>query len=103
MPEEDDITLPTIQPQPLPLIPPLPPVTSNMPDTEINKMHLQMSNLELNVIYQMWPQVKTIAGVTRLIEASIKAVKHQRDLLCLPYGHSGKATREDVVFPPIDD
>ncbi len=51
----------------------------------------------------MWPQVKSITSVCKLIDASIKAVKHQRDLLCLPYGYRGEATRKDIVFPPIDD
>jgi hypothetical protein len=92
-----DIDLPTIN------VPPLPQVGEQMSDAEINRLHLQMSNLEINVIYQMWPQVKSIAGVTKLIDASIKAVKHQRDLLCLPYGYKGEATRKDIVFPPLDD
>lgn len=95
--DTSDILLPTIQ------IPPLPAVDSQMSDAEVNRLHLQMSNLEINVIYSMWPQVKSIAGVTRLIDASIKAVKHQRDIMCLPYGYKGESTRKDVVFAPIDD
>lgn len=95
--ETPDITLPTI------IVPPLPPVDSRMSDAETNQLHLQMSNLEIQVIYSMWTQVKTISGVTKLIDASIKAVKHQRDILCLPYGYKGASTRADVVFPPIDD
>lgn len=92
-----DIELPAIK------VPTLPAVDAQLTDAEINKIHLQMSNLEINVIYSMWPQVRTIAGVTKLIDASIKAVKHQRDILCLPYGHKGTATRADVIFTPIDD
>jgi hypothetical protein len=95
--ELPDVQLPTIS------VPPLPAVGEQMSDAEINRLHLQMSNLEINVIYQMWPQVKSIAGVTRLVDASIKAVKHQRDLLCLPYGYKGESTRKDIVFPPLDD
>jgi hypothetical protein len=95
--ESPDINLPTIN------VPPLCPVGEQMSDAEINRQHLQMSNLEIGVIYQMWPQVKSIAGVCKLIDASIKAVKHQRDLLCLPYGYKGEAQRKDIVFPPIDD
>lgn len=95
--ETPDITLPNI------IVPPLPTVDAQMSDAEINRVHLQMSNLELNVIYSMWTQVNTLAGVAKLIDTSMKAVKHQRDLLCLPYGYKGSSTRADVVFPPLDD
>lgn len=99
-----DIELPDIKTRTTPLvIPELPAVCSSMSDAEINRIHLQLSNVELQVIHALWPQVKSIAGVTRLIETSIKAVKHQRDLMCLPYGYKGEATRKDVIFPPLDD
>lgn len=93
----DFVNLPTI------VCPPLAQAGEHSSDEEINRQHLQMSNLELNVIYAMWPQVNSITSVCKLIDASIKAVKHQRDLLCLPYGYRGEATRKDIVFPPIDD
>jgi hypothetical protein len=55
------------------------------------------------MLYNLWPKVNSIAGVCKMVDASIKAIKHQRDLLCLPYGYRGEATRKDIVFPPIDD
>jgi hypothetical protein len=85
------------------LLPELPQVNETLSDAEINRVHLQMSNLELQMIYHALPQVKSLANLTKLIDTSMKAVKHQRDLLCLPYGYTGKAERKDVVFPPVDD
>lgn len=97
MSNEDELTLPD------PKLPELPAVDQRMTDAEINNLHLQMSNLEINILYKLWPQVNSISAACKMIDASIKAVKHQRDILCLPYGYSGKATREDVVFPTLDD
>ncbi len=97
MKDEDSIELPE------PQLPDLPAVDSRMSDADINNLHLQMSNLEINILYKLWPKVNSISSACKMIDASIKAVKHQRDILCLPYGHTAKATREDVVFPTLDD
>lgn len=85
------------------LIPELPQVGEQMSDAEINRIHLQMSNLEIQMIYHALPQVKSLANLTKLIDTSMKAVKHQRDLMCLPYGYQGAAQRKDISFPVIDD
>lgn len=94
---EDFVNLPTIK------CPPLAQAGEHSSTEEINRQHLQMSNLELNVIYAMWSQVNSISSVCKLIGASIQAVKHQRDLLCLPYGYRGEASRKDIIFPPLED
>lgn len=91
------ITLPQVAP------PALLDITSQLADTEINKADLQAANLNIQLLYHALPQAKTVESLCKLIDTHIRAAKHRRDLLCLPYGFKGAASRSDIVFPSIED
>lgn len=71
------------------LIPDIPPPPRDAllddAETEVTKLDLVMANNQVRYIHHLWNGVRSISAACQLIDAGIKATKHRRVLLKLPY------------------
>lgn len=70
-------------------------------DDKVTEADLVLANMQLNFLAECWLQVKSIGGVCKLIDATIKATKHRRDILKLPYGAPSKVSKTFEI-PNLD-
>jgi len=73
------------------------PLKHNATESEAIHADLEMSNFMLDALATCWESVRTIKGVTTLVGATIKATKHRRDILKLPYGAPTQNTSNRAV------
>lgn len=70
-------------------------------DTEIVKEDLSIATMQLQGLMAVWAMPGlTVGRMLRLIDGTIKAVKHRRDILGMPYGHIDKGPK-GISFEPI--
>lgn len=99
----DKENLPTVQDE-------IPPLELNEPldlhDTasqeEAARADLPLANSMLKALYIGWGQVRTITSMCKLVDATIKATKHRRDVLRIPYGAEGKDSGSRTIAYPLD-
>lgn len=96
MPQDEDL-LPTLVDQ-APLVTSTD-IARTDPESKITDADLSLANNQLQFIAAAWSQVQTIGGICRLVDATIKATKHRRDILELPYGPRNKGEKDRTVFP----
>jgi len=83
-------------------IPSIPSFSHNPAHTEVAKNDIEIATMQLQGLMAGWAMPGlTVGRMTRLIDATIKAVKHRRDVLGMPYGYIDQNTKR-VSFEPLD-
>lgn len=82
-------------------IPEITDITSQSKPADLVNDDLRQANVQLKIIREGWGYVKSIADLSRMVDATIKGCKHRRDVLGAPYGYQPKDPKRDV-FEPLD-
>lgn len=71
-------------------------------EEQAKKADLPIANTMLEVVHVCWGEVKSIAGVQRLLKMTIEATKHRRDVLGIPYGSRADSNTKSGMVYPLD-
>lgn len=63
---------------------------------------LNTANAALKMVHQGWATVDNLPKLSRMIDNTIKATKHRRDVLGVPYGYQAKTGQKSDVLEPLD-
>lgn len=74
-------------------------IDSNSTEADVVKADLELANVPMQMLHAAWGQVKTIGGICKLIDATMKATKHRRDVLKMQYGSKDSGAKRDIVYP----
>lgn len=102
MPESEDTpNLPTIQQNAI-TVPSIRNLGHNPADTEVKKEDMEIATMQLQGLMAAWAMPGlTVGRMLRLIDGTIKCVKHRRDVLNIPYGYIDKGPK-NISFEPLD-
>ncbi len=87
----------------LPCPPPIPfhEVLINEAETSVTEADLKVANFQLQFINAAWPHVHSISALSKMVDTTIKATIHRRNLLKMSYGAENKGPRHNT-FEPLD-
>lgn len=87
----------------LPAPPPIPfhEVLINEAETSVTEADLKVANFQLNFINNAWQHVHSITALSKMVDTTIKATIHRRNLLKMSYGAETNRSKGNV-FDPLD-
>ncbi len=76
-------------------------VLINEAESSVTKADLEVANYQLNFINNAWQHVHSITALSKMVDTTIKATIHRRNLLKMSYGAESNRTRQGT-FEPLD-
>jgi hypothetical protein len=74
-------------------------VLINEAETSVTEADLKVANFQLNFINEAWQHVHSISALSKMVDTTIKATIHRRNLLKMSYGAETNRSKGNVFEP----